>query len=110
MHMPLSPINLAVLVSGSGTTLQNLIDQIAQKNLDARIKLVIGSRPGLLALQRAIDANIPQAVVDRREIVGRGPALRAALVLDDPCSHRQLRMIVSHFGHSRSASGTSSSL
>ena len=67
MHMPLSPINLAVLVSGSGTTLQNLIDQIAQKNLDARIKLVIGSRPGLLALQRAIDANIPQAVVDRRE-------------------------------------------
>jgi len=26
--MPLSPINLAVLVSGSGTTLQNFIDQI----------------------------------------------------------------------------------
>jgi phosphoribosylglycinamide formyltransferase 1 len=65
--MPLSPINLAVLVSGSGTTLQNLIDQIDQKNLDARIKLVLGSRPGLPALQRAADAKLVTAAVDRRQ-------------------------------------------
>jgi phosphoribosylglycinamide formyltransferase 1 len=65
--MPKSPINLAVLVSGSGTTLQNLIDQIAAANLDARIKLVIGSRPGLPGLDRAQRANIPTAVVDRKQ-------------------------------------------
>src|SRR5947208_15069829 len=65
--MPKSPINLAVLVSGSGTTLQNLIDQIEEKKLDARIKLVIGSRAGLPTLPRAIDHKIPYAVVDRRE-------------------------------------------
>jgi formyltetrahydrofolate-dependent phosphoribosylglycinamide formyltransferase len=65
--MPSSPINLAVLVSGSGTTLQNFIDQIAAKKLDARIKIVIGSRPGLRGVERAIRANIPMAVVDRRE-------------------------------------------
>src|SRR4029077_14844142 len=63
----LSPINLAVLVSGSGTTLQNLIDQIDQKKLDARIKMVLGSRPGLPALRRPADAKLVTAVVDRRQ-------------------------------------------
>jgi len=65
--MPLSPINLAVLLSGSGTTLQNLIDEIAAGRLDARIKLVIASRPGLLGIQRAQAAGLPVAVIDRRE-------------------------------------------
>ena len=64
--MPLSPVNLAVLVSGSGTTLQNLIDQIAAKALDARIKLVIGSRAGLVGIERAAKANLPHEIVDRK--------------------------------------------
>ncbi len=61
------PISLAVLVSGSGTTLQNLIDQIAAGKLDARIAIVIGSRPELLALKRAAEAKIMNFVVDRRD-------------------------------------------
>jgi phosphoribosylglycinamide formyltransferase 1 len=65
--MPLPPINLAILLSGSGTTLQNLIDEIAASRLDARIKLVIASRPGLLGIQRARDAGLPLAIIDRRE-------------------------------------------
>jgi phosphoribosylglycinamide formyltransferase 1 len=64
--MPLSPINLAVLVSGSGTTLQNLIDHIAAKKLDARIKLVIGSRDGLMGIERAMQAGIPSEIVNRK--------------------------------------------
>ena len=44
------PINLAVLVSGAGTTLQNLIDRIADGSLNAKIALVIGSRADLLGL------------------------------------------------------------
>lgn len=64
--MSARPIKLAVLVSGGGTTLQNLLDQIADGKLDARIELVIGSRPGLRGLQRAIDAGIPCKVIDRR--------------------------------------------
>jgi formyltetrahydrofolate-dependent phosphoribosylglycinamide formyltransferase len=63
--MPSSPINLAVLVSGSGTTLQNLIDRIADGSLDAKIALVIGSKPDLLGLQRASDAKLMNFVVDR---------------------------------------------
>ena len=60
-------LNLAVLVSGSGTTLQNLIDEIAAGRLDASIVLVIGSRPGLVGIDRAAAANLPHVVVDRRE-------------------------------------------
>jgi formyltetrahydrofolate-dependent phosphoribosylglycinamide formyltransferase len=59
------PLNLAVLVSGSGTTLQNLVDHIATGQLDARIKLVVGSRPGLKGLERASAARIMNFVVDR---------------------------------------------
>jgi phosphoribosylglycinamide formyltransferase 1 len=62
----LSPINLAVLVSGSGTTLQNLIDEIAAGRLNASIRIVIGSRADLPALKRAADAKIMNFAVDRR--------------------------------------------
>lgn len=61
------PIKLVALVSGSGTTLQNLIDRIAGGQLQAKIALVIGSRPGLLGLERAQKARLPATVVDRRE-------------------------------------------
>ncbi len=61
-----TPIKLAVLVSGSGTTLQNLIDEITAGRLNASIKLVIGSKPDLLGVQRAIDAGIQTAVVNRK--------------------------------------------
>ncbi|HEY8750171.1 MAG TPA: phosphoribosylglycinamide formyltransferase [Tepidisphaeraceae bacterium] len=62
-----SSLNLAVLVSGSGTTLQNLIDQIATRTLNARVSIVIGSRPELIGVERAKKAGIPTAVVDRRQ-------------------------------------------
>lgn len=65
--MSINPIRLAVLVSGSGTTLQNLIDQIAAGALDAKINVVIGSRPALVGLERAAAAKLPNFVVDRRE-------------------------------------------
>jgi len=64
--MSSGPINLAVLVSGSGTTLQNLIDRIASCELDANIRLVIGSKPDLLGLRRATQANLRTEIVDRR--------------------------------------------
>jgi formyltetrahydrofolate-dependent phosphoribosylglycinamide formyltransferase len=60
------PIQLAVLVSGSGTTLQNLIDEIAADRLNAQIQLVIGSRRGLGGLERAAKAGIRNVVVERR--------------------------------------------
>lgn len=61
------PINLAVLISGSGRTLQNLVDEIRAGRLDAAIPLVIGSKPDLVGLQRAADAKLPNFVVPRKD-------------------------------------------
>lgn len=65
--MSVSPIKLAVLLSGTGRTLQNLIDRIAAGQLNAQIALVIGSRPGLVGLQRAADAKLMNFIADRRD-------------------------------------------
>lgn len=62
-----NPIKLAVLTSGGGTTLQNLVDEIAAGRLDARINVVIASRPGIGALDRAAKAKLPNFVVDRKQ-------------------------------------------
>jgi phosphoribosylglycinamide formyltransferase 1 len=64
--MPSSPINLAVLVSGSGRTLQNFIDLSRAGRLPVRIPLVVGSKAGLLGIKRAADAGIHNVVVERK--------------------------------------------
>jgi phosphoribosylglycinamide formyltransferase-1 len=58
-----SPLRLAVLISGGGTTLQNLIRKVAADKLDAKIELVISSsdKAGRLEIARA--AEIPSLVV-----------------------------------------------
>ena len=62
-----SPISLAVLISGSGTTLQNFIDRIADGQLRARIVLVIASRPGIAGIERAQRAGLPVKIVERKK-------------------------------------------
>jgi formyltetrahydrofolate-dependent phosphoribosylglycinamide formyltransferase len=63
--MPVPPLKLAVLVSGSGTTLQNLLDEIAAGRLDASVQIVIGSTPGLKGLERAAAAKVINFAVER---------------------------------------------
>jgi len=62
-----SPIRLVILVSGSGTTLQNLLDCCRQARLAAQVVQVISSHAGVFALERARQAGIPSAVVNRKE-------------------------------------------
>src|SRR5829696_571813 len=57
---------IAVLISGGGTTLQNLIDRIADGTLPARIVQVISSRAGAPGVDRARAAGLPVAVVERK--------------------------------------------
>lgn len=52
-------IRLGVLISGSGTNLQAIIDAIAAGQLDASIELVISSKPEAYGLKRAEKAGIP---------------------------------------------------
>ena len=54
---------LVVLVSGSGSNLQAIIDGIAARQLDARVSLVVSNRDDAFALQRAAQAGIPTAVI-----------------------------------------------
>ena len=56
-------INLAVLISGSGKTLQNLIDKIDGQTLNAKIQVVISSSPDAYGLKRAEQNNIPVTIV-----------------------------------------------
>lgn len=50
---------LAVFASGSGTTLQAIIDAIGSENLDSSIALVVSDVYDAYALQRAANAGIP---------------------------------------------------
>jgi len=63
----MSPIRLAVLISGGGTTLQNFIDRIADGFLDARIVQVIASRDDAFGVERARRAGLPATVVKPKE-------------------------------------------
>ena len=53
-----APLPIGVLLSGSGTNLQALIDAIDAGALNADIKLVVGSRPSAFGLKRAEAAGI----------------------------------------------------
>jgi phosphoribosylglycinamide formyltransferase 1 len=59
-----SPIRLAVCVSGEGTTLQNLIDQIRSRRLKGEVVQVVASRPRIGAIARAEAAKIPLALAN----------------------------------------------
>lgn len=56
---------IAVFVSGSGTNLQNIIDAIEKKEINAKIALVVASKQGIFAIERAKNANIPVSIYDK---------------------------------------------
>lgn len=61
-------INVAVMVSGGGTNLQALIDsEIAGKIPHGKITLVISSKEGAYALERAKNHGIESVVVKRKD-------------------------------------------
>jgi len=60
-------INLGVLVSGGGTNLQSIIDSIEEGKLDATIQVVISNVPGVRALERAKNHDIPSVVIDHEK-------------------------------------------
>jgi phosphoribosylglycinamide formyltransferase-1 len=57
------PLALGVLLSGSGTNLQALIDAIAAGHLQARIAVVISNLPDAVGIERARRAGVPAVVL-----------------------------------------------
>jgi len=54
---------IAVLVSGSGSNLQSIIDRIEEGELDAEIKLVLSNKIGAFGIERARKHNLPYKVL-----------------------------------------------
>lgn len=59
-------VNLGVLVSGSGSNLQAIIDNLEAGRLDAQIKIVISNIPDVYALDRAKKHRIPSMVIPHK--------------------------------------------
>jgi len=64
-------VNLGVLVSGSGSNLQSIIDNIEKGTLPARVRIIISNTPAAFALERARKHGIPSAVIEHGVFVSR---------------------------------------
>ena len=73
------PFVLGVLVSGSGTNLQAILDAIAAGTLEAKVGVVISNVATAKALERAKAARVPAIVVDHKAFASRA-AFDAAVV------------------------------
>ncbi len=73
------PLPIAVLLSGSGSNLQSIIDRVEQGVLDVDIKLVVSNKAGAFGLKRAEKHNIPHTVLLHTDYASR-EAFDAALV------------------------------
>lgn len=64
-------VNIGVLVSGSGTNLQSIIDNSEKGLLDADIKVVISNNPDSYALERSKKHNIPAVLIEQSDFTNR---------------------------------------
>ncbi len=66
-----SPVRLVVLISGNGSNLQAIIDNIANHNLPAQIVAVISNKADAYGLERAKKAGIEQHVLSHNNFTNR---------------------------------------
>jgi phosphoribosylglycinamide formyltransferase-1 len=64
-------VNLGVLVSGSGSNLQSIIDHIEKGSLPAKIVILVSNNPSAFALERAKKHGIPAAVIGQAGFANR---------------------------------------
>lgn len=77
--MPSKTCNVVVLLSGSGSNLQALIDSCQGQDSPVRIRAVVSNRADAFGLQRAATAGIDSVVLDHTQFNGR-EAFDAALM------------------------------
>ena len=65
------PVPIGVLISGSGTNLQSIIDAIAAKKLDAKIEVVLSNKADAHGLVRAQNHGIRTEVLDHKAFASR---------------------------------------
>ena len=62
----MSPVNIGVLISGGGSNLQSIIDNIESKNINGNIKLIISNKEDAYGLVRGKLNNIETLFLDRK--------------------------------------------
>jgi len=65
----MTKLKLAVLLTGSGTTLENIFEKRASGKLAADIVAVVSSRPDAYGLERARKREVPALTIERRKFV-----------------------------------------
>lgn len=60
--------NIAVLISGNGTNLQAIIDNVQAGNINGKIVAVISNKADAFGLERAKKAGIPEYFIDHKGI------------------------------------------
>ena len=86
--MPSKTCNVVVLLSGSGSNLQALIDSLAGADTPAVIRAVISNRADAYGLERARNAGIETRVLDHTAYEGREAFDTALIELIDAFSPR----------------------
>ena len=84
-------VPLGVLISGSGTNLQAIIDAVEAKRLDAAIRVVISNRADAYGLVRAKKHNLPAETLEHKKFSSR-EAFDRALV--DILQARSVELVV----------------
>jgi phosphoribosylglycinamide formyltransferase-1 len=64
-------LKMGVLISGSGSNLQSIINHIEQKGLPARVQIVVSNNPEAYGLTRARHHQIPCVVVKHQDYADR---------------------------------------
>jgi phosphoribosylglycinamide formyltransferase-1 len=85
------PLRLAVLISGTGRTLKNLLARIQAGTLDAEIRLVVANVAGAGGLQYAKEAGVPQVVIPHKEFASTDDFSRAIF---DACRVAEAELVV----------------
>jgi phosphoribosylglycinamide formyltransferase-1 len=62
------PLRIAVLLSGNGTSLENLFEHIDRGEMDVEVAVVISSKEGAVGLERARRRGVPAVAVSRKKL------------------------------------------
>lgn len=82
-----APLRVAVLLSGSGTSLENLFEHVERRGLPARVVCVIASKENALGLERARRRGVPAVAIPRKafaDVRSFNDAIHAELARHDP--------------------------
>jgi phosphoribosylglycinamide formyltransferase-1 len=74
-----APRAVAILISGGGSNMIALLDEMARPGAPARAALVLSNDPNAGGLARAAARGVPVAAVDHRPFKGDRPAFEAAV-------------------------------